>query len=294
MNANSQSRVSVVTGGSQGIGRGIAEGLAARGDEVVIVCRHEGRGRQAQAEISNRTGNPKVVLMLADLSSGAAVRALAEAITDRYPRVDVLVNNHTAIFEERRVSVDGLEMNFALNHLAYVHLTLRLLDRLRASPASRVVNVAAEVHRFGTINFDDLYFEAAYDGVTAYCQAKLGNVLFTYELARRLEGAPVTANCLHPGTVDTLALRTIRAVHHKQTGQPLSAYPPIGTLEAGVTTPLYLATAEAAAGVTGRYFIDRQPAESSEASHDRETARRLWQVSLDAAGLDEAYAREKL
>jgi NAD(P)-dependent dehydrogenase (short-subunit alcohol dehydrogenase family) len=289
MNADSQPTVSVVTGASQGIGRGIARGLAARGDALVIVCRDEARGRQAQAELRAQTGNSKVGLMLADLSSSAAVRALAEAIAQRYPRVDVLVNNHTAIFARRTVSADGLEMNFALNHLAYLHLTLRLLHRLRASPAARVVNVAAEVHRFATINFDDLYSETAYDPVLAYCQAKLGNVLFTYELARRLEGTPITVNCLHPGTVDTLALRTIRAVHHKQTGRPLSEYPPVGALEAGVATPLYLATAEEVAGVTGRYFVDRQPVESSEASRDRETAQRLWAVSLEAAGLDDVH-----
>jgi NAD(P)-dependent dehydrogenase (short-subunit alcohol dehydrogenase family) len=272
-------RICMVTGANRGIGKATAIGLAERGAHVVMVCRSQKRGEEARREIVAATGNERVDLLLADLSTSQALRDLAHRFLNKYERLDVLVNNHTAIFERRELSSEGIEMNFALNYLSYFHLTTLLLDALRASDSGRVVTLAAELHRSGTIDFDDLFFEEEYHPVRAYAQAKLGNVLFTYELARRLEGTQVVANCLHPGSIDTHALRSIRAVHSQLTGTKLSDYPPPGTLEEGAETPLFLAISAEVEGVSGCYFVDRKPVPSSDASYDRDLAERLWTVS---------------
>src|SRR3712207_2944731 len=196
-------KVCLITGATSGIGKATAMGLANMGASVVMVGRDRGRGEAALAEIKESSGNASVDLMLADVSSQEQIRRLADDFKEAYPRLDVLINNAGVFRSKRITTADGLEMTVAVNHLAYFLLTNLLLDVLRASAPSRIVNVSSGAQSNGTIDFDDLQGETEYKGTKAYSQSKLANVLFTYELARRLEGTGVTANCLHPGAVRT-------------------------------------------------------------------------------------------
>jgi NAD(P)-dependent dehydrogenase (short-subunit alcohol dehydrogenase family) len=196
-------KVCLITGATSGIGKATAMGLANMGASVVMVGRDRDRGEAALADIKEKSANASVDLMLADVSSQEQIRRLADDFKEAYPRLDVLINNAGVIRSERITTADGLETTFAVNHLAYSLLTNLLLDVLKASAPSRIVNVASGEQRNGTIDFDDLQGEKGYKGAKAYSQSKLATVLFTYELARRLEGTGVTANCLHPGVVGT-------------------------------------------------------------------------------------------
>jgi len=196
-------KVCLITGATSGIGKATAMGLASMGASVVMVGRDRGRGEAALAEIKTKSANASVDLMLADLSSQEEIRRLAHEFKDTYPRLDVLINNAGVIRSKRVTTADGIEMTFAVNHLAPFLLTDLLLDVLKASAPSRIVNVASGEQRNGTIDFDDLQGENGYKGAKAYGQSKLATVLFTYELARRIEGTGVTANCVHPGVVGT-------------------------------------------------------------------------------------------
>ena len=193
----------VLTGATSGIGRETAVALAGLGARLALVCRDRGRGEDAVAEIAARTGNRDVVLHLADLSSQRDVRRVAAEILAAHPQIHVLVNNAGVVNLRRTLTEDGLETVFATNHLAYFHLTLLLLDRLRASAPARIVNVASDAHRWGRLDLDDLGNARRYRAMQVYGQSKLANILFTYELARRLAGSGVTCNCLHPGAVGT-------------------------------------------------------------------------------------------
>ena len=196
-------KVCLITGATSGIGKATAMGLADMGASVVMVGRDRGRGEAALAEIKEKSANASVDLMLADLSSQEEIRRLADEFKEAYPRLDVLVNNAGVIRSRRTTTADRLQTTFAVNHLAYFLLTNLLLGVLKASAPSRIVNVASEEQRNGTIDFDDLQGKKQYKTGKAYGQSKLANVLFTYELARRLEGTGVSANCLHPGVVWT-------------------------------------------------------------------------------------------
>src|ERR687890_2028432 len=196
-------KVCLITVATSGIGKATAMGLANMGAGVVMVGRDQGKGEAALAEIREQSANASVDLMLADLSSQEQIRRLADEFNEAYPRLDVLINDAGLFRSERITTAEGLEMTFAVNHLAYFLLTRLLLDVLKASSPSRIVNVSSGDHTNGTIDFDDLQGEKGYKGAKAYSQSKLATVLFTYELARRLEGTGVTANCLHPGVVGT-------------------------------------------------------------------------------------------
>jgi NAD(P)-dependent dehydrogenase (short-subunit alcohol dehydrogenase family) len=196
-------RVGLITGGSSSIGKATALGLANKGANVVMVGRERSRGEAARTEIVEKSGNELVDLMLADLSSQESIRQLAVAFTSRYGRLYVLINNAGIFTSKRTLTVDGIETTFAVNHLAPFLLTNLLLDALEASAPARIINVTSSGERSGTINFDDLQGEGRYSGFRAYNQSKLAMILFTYELARRLEGTGVTVNCVHPGVVVT-------------------------------------------------------------------------------------------
>src|SRR5215210_5786673 len=196
-------KICLITGASSGIGKATAMGLANMGASVVMVGRDRGRGEAAMAEIKEKSPNASVDLMLADVSSQQEIRRIADEFKDAHPRLDVLINNAGVFSSKRITSADGIEMTFAVNHLAYFLLTNLLLDVLKDSAPSRIVNVASGEQRNATIDFDELQGEKGYKGAKAYSQSKLANVLFTYELARRLEGTGITANCLHPGVVGT-------------------------------------------------------------------------------------------
>ncbi len=275
-------RTCLITGASSGIGRATANELARMGATLVLVCRDRKRGEETLAEVRRSSTGGTVDLLLADLASQESIRALARDFLASGRPLHVLINNAGVVNTTRTVTVDGVETVFAVNHLAYFLLTLLLLDRLKASIPARIVNVASEAHKFGPLDFDDLGGERRYRPMRIYGQSKLANVLFTYELARRLEGTGVTVNCLHPGAVAT-GLGFNNGVVAKAIIRLLRPF--LRTAETGARTSIYLASSPAVAGITGRYFVDCREARSSAASMDRDTGRRLWDLSAQLTGL---------
>jgi NAD(P)-dependent dehydrogenase (short-subunit alcohol dehydrogenase family) len=273
----------LVTGATGGIGKIAALELARQGAHVALVARSESKGKATLEEIRKATGNTNLELYLADLSSVADIRKLASEFKAKHASLDVLVNNAGAFYSERKLSADGLEMTFALNHIAYFLLTNLLLDALKAAPKARVVSVSSAAHYSGKINFENLQGEKKFRGWQAYSDSKLENVLFTIELARRLEGSNVTANCLHPGFVKTAfgSGNTGFIAGLLSLAQNLMAITP----EAGADTIIYLASSADVEGVTGQYFEKRKVKASSAASLDQATQKRLWDVSAKLVGL---------
>jgi retinol dehydrogenase 14 len=275
-------RTVLVTGGSSGIGRATALGLAGMGAHLVIVGRDRGPTEVAADDV-RAAGGGQTDVFVADLSSQAEVRRLAAEVLQRCSRIDVLVNNVGGFWDTRHVTADGLERTFALNHLAPFLLTNLLWDRLIESAPARVVTVSSNAHAQGRIDFDDLQGQRSYSGARAYSQSKLANVLFTYELARRLPGGSVTANALHPGLTRTsFGAEDPSGVQRRLV--PF-ARPFMQTPAQGVATSIQLASALDLQQVTGRYFANGKPKRSSRASHDQAVAARLWQVSAELVGL---------
>jgi retinol dehydrogenase 14 len=273
----------LVTGGTAGIGRATALGLATMGAHLAIAGRDRGRTERAAAEI-RRAGGGQVDVFVADLSSQSQVRRLAEEVLATYPRIDVLVNNVGGYWNTRQVTADGLERTYALNHLAPFLLTNLLLDRLMQSAPARVVTVSSNAQAVGRIDFEDLQGEESYCGARAYTQSKLANVLFTYELARRLPSSAVTANALHPGVVRTSIGAQDPGGIQRLLVLPF-ARPFMKTPAQGAATSVHLASCPDLEHVTGRYFANSKPTRSSRRSHDQATAARLWQVSADLVAL---------
>jgi NAD(P)-dependent dehydrogenase (short-subunit alcohol dehydrogenase family) len=272
----------MVTGATSGIGAVTAQALAQQGATVILVGRNLEKCADTVNRIKQQTGNSAVEFMQADLSAQKEVRQLAEQFKSRYQRLDVLVNNAGAIFLRRQETVDGIEMTFGLNHLNYFLLTNLLLDTIKASASARIINVSSRAHRRAQINFDDLQSRSRYNGQRAYGQSKLANVLFTYELARQLEGTGVTANALHPGVVATrFAMNNGPVVSLFMGLFHLAALSP----EQGAQTSIYLATSPDVEGVTGKYFVEKKAVPSAPASYDTAAASRLWQVSAELTGL---------
>ncbi len=270
----------ILTGANTGIGKATAFGLAKMGATVVMVCRSLERGEAAMAEIKRGSGNDSVSLLLADLSSRAAIHRLAADFKAKYPNLHVLINNAGIIPKKRTVAEDGLETQFAVNHVAYFLLTNLLLDQLKASAPSRIINVSSQVHNGASIDFDDLQSERSYSPTRVYGWTKLANVLFTYELAHRLEGTRVTVNCLHPGTVATNILADYMPGGFRFMAKMIGV-----SSEEGAQTSLFLATSPEVEGVSGKYFVNQGAVHSSKASYDKTAARRLWQVSAELTGL---------
>ncbi len=273
----------LVTGATGGIGKIAALELARQGAHVALVARNQAKGQTVLEEIKKATGNTNLELYLADLSSMADIRKLASEFKSKHASLDALVNNAGAFYNERKLSADGLELTFALNHVAYFLLTNLLLDTLKAAPKARVVSVSSAAHTSGKINFDNLQGEQKFNGWQAYSDSKLENVLFTIELARRLEGSNVTANCLHPGFVKTAfgSGNTGFVASLLSLAQNLVAITP----EAGADTIIYLASSADVDGVTGKYFEKRKVKASSPASLDQSTQKKLWDASAKLTGL---------
>ena len=271
----------LITGGTSGIGKATAIGLARIGARVGVTGRDAVRAHAAAADIRAAAGSRAVDAFAADLSSQAQVRRLAAEVLDAYPRLDVLVNNVGGSWAHRHVTADGLEHTFALNHLAPFLLTNLLLDRLKDSAPARVVTVSSGAHSTGRIDFDDLQSEKSY--AAAYPQSKLANVMFTYELARRLADSDVTATVLHPGVVRTGFGAEDQAAAFRVLLPLLRPF--MKTADQGAATSIHLASSPEVDGVTGRYFADRKPKRSSRSSYDVAAAARLWQVSADLVGL---------
>ena len=275
-------KLCIVTGATDGIGRVTARVLAERGAEVVLVGRTADKGAEVCEAIRRSSRNGRVRFEQADLSSQAEIRALVERLTAGSAAIDVLVNNVGAVFTDRRESVDGIEMTFALNHLGYFLLTGLLLERLQANGGGRIVNVASEAHRGARMDLEDPQGRKRYSGWRTYRRSKLANILFTYRLAALLVDRSVAVNCLHPGFVASrfghnngwLFVAALKAAMR------LSA---IDT-DAGARTSVHLATSADVAGVSGRYFDECRATASSPASHDEEVGRRLWDMSESLTG----------
>lgn len=277
-------KVILITGGTGGIGRITAQAMAKTGATVVLVGRNPQKTAAVTSEIQQQTGNPRIEYQIADLSVQAGVRQVAETFRQRHDRLDVLINNAGAFIMKHQLSQDGIEMTFALNHLAYFLLTNLLLDMLIASAPSRIVNVSSMAHNGSRLNLDDLQNRRFSSGWKAYGQSKLANLYFTYELARRLEGTGVTVNALHPGFVATNFGRSNGGILDPlfKLGQFAAISP-----EEGAKTSIYLATSPQVAGVTGKYFDKCKPIASSRVSYDEAAARRLWDISAQMTGLPE-------
>jgi retinol dehydrogenase-12 len=274
---NMSGKTVLITGATSGIGEVAALELARKGARVVLVGRDRAKAEATAAMIRKESGRTDVEYLLADLSSQAEVRKLAEEVKSRYPRIDVLVNNAGAMISPRRESVEGIEMTWALNHMAYFLLTDLLLDTLKASAPSRIVIVASDAHRMVPgINFDDVEGKKSYKPFRIYGQSKLANILFTRELSRRLEGSGVTANCLHPGFVATNFTTGKGWLYWAM--RQLARVVAITPVE-GARTTVYLASSPEVEGVSGGYFAKSKPANPTAAARDDEAARRLWTLS---------------
>jgi retinol dehydrogenase 14 len=272
----------VVTGGTGGIGKATATGLASLGARVGIVGRDRARADAAAADLRRASAGAEIDVFEADLSSQAQVRRLAAELQEHYPRLDVLVNNVGGFWAHRHVTEDGLELTFAVNHLAPFLLTRLLIDRMVAQGRARIVTVTSSAEAFGRIDFDDLQSTKRYSGQRAYNQTKLANVLFTFELARRLHGTQVTVNAVHPGVTRTAFGAADHAWWFVTSGM---ARPFMRSPERGADSVVWAASSPELEGVTGGYFHDRRPKRSSRASLDLETAKRLWQVSEELVGV---------
>lgn len=278
-----EGKTCLVTGATSGIGKEIASGLAGMGATVVLTGRSKEKCEAALQEIRAKTSDARVSCLVADLSSQASVRQLAKEYADTHRRLDVLVNNAGAFLAKRATTVDGMEYTLAVNHLAPFLLTGLLIDIIRASSPARIITTSSVAHRGARIDFDDIQFEKKpYSGIRAYGQSKLANILFTKELARRLEGSGVTANCFHPGAVRTNLLQG-NPWHYRLIWNAAGSF--FLSAEKGADTAVYLASSPDVEGVTGKYFVKREQAEPSAEADDREAAARLWDVSERLTGL---------
>ena len=283
MTTNMTGKTVLITGATNGIGKIAALELARMGASLSIVARNRSKGQAVLEEIGRETNNAQIELFIADLSSMADVRKLAQEFTAKHGTLDVLLNNAGAYYSERKLSADGLEMTFALNHMSYFLLTNLLLPTLKATPNSRVVSVSSAAHFQGKLDFANLQGEQKFSGWKAYGDSKLENVLFTFALARRLAGSSVTATCLHPGFVKTGFadgnagwISTVFGI-----AKNLFAITP----EAGAKTMIHLASSPDVAGVTSKYFDKSKAASSSAASLDQAVQEQLWAHSEKLAGL---------
>jgi retinol dehydrogenase-14 len=278
-------KVVLITGGTSGIGKAAATALAGMGAEVVVTGRNRQKGDDAVEEIRRESGNDKVSLLLADLAVQAEIRRLAREFEASHDRLDVLVNNAGAFKTRRTETPDGIEMTLAVNHLAPFLLTNLLLDLLKESAPSRIINVSSDAQRLGKIDLDDLQSERRYRAFPVYGKSKLANIMFTYELAERLHDTGVTANCMHPGSVNTDFGKGERGVSMLlfRAFKPFMRSP-----EKGADTLVYLAASPDVEGMTGRYFIDREVTNSSEESYDETLRKKLWEASEELTDLKTA------
>lgn len=272
-------KLCMVTGATAGIGFYTALEIAHMGSWVIIIGRNPQKCMEATNRIKEISGNPSVEYLVADLSSQAQIRSAASSFYEKHSRLDVLVNNAGGFFLSRKVSVDGIEMTLALNHLAYFLLTNLLIDALKASSKARVINISSSTHTKEHIDFHDIQLSKFYNPVHAYGQSKLANLLFSYELARRVAGTGITSNALSPGWV---ASEIWKKVNPWLTPLLDPIMQRIGlTPQEGAQTSIYLATSPDMEDKTGGYYIKKRPVLSSPASYDLDSARRLWEISAD-------------
>lgn len=282
MDFQMKDKVVVVTGATSGIGEVAADRLAQKGARIVFVARDHERGEAARKHFRAIAGQTDHTVHYADLTSLAEQKRVAKEIADSEPQIDVLINNAGAMFGARQVTEDGLEKTFALNHMSYFTVTNILLDRLKATPGARIVSTASDAHKGNKLNFDDLQSEKSYSPFAVYGRSKLMNILFTRELAKRLAGTGVTANCLHPGFVGTR--------FGDQSGGLMAFAIKIAknfalTPEQGAETIIYLSSSDDVAGKTGGYYEKKKLIAPSRAAQNDADAKRLWDISAKLAGL---------
>jgi NAD(P)-dependent dehydrogenase (short-subunit alcohol dehydrogenase family) len=274
-------KICLITGATGGIGKETALGLAQQGATVVIVGRDEAKTTAVVEEIKRASNNPGIHYLIGDLSSQQDVRAVARQFKERFARLDVLVNNAGGVFSGRRTTVDGIEYTFALNHLAYFLLTNELIDLLKQSAPSRIINLSSEAQRGARLDWNNLQGEKHYSSFGQYCFTKLTNIMFTYELDRRLRGSSVTVNAVHPGVVSsgfgtTLGRRL----------QILYSYirPFMRSSKKGAETVIYLASSRETAEISGKYYFDKKQIRSQQVSYDESAAKKLWRISEQLIG----------
>jgi NAD(P)-dependent dehydrogenase (short-subunit alcohol dehydrogenase family) len=273
----------VITGGTSGIGEIAAERLAQMGARIVLIARSKSRGKVTLARLHEKAPDLAHTVHYADLTRISEMKRVAVEIASQEPRIDVLINNAGAMFANRRLTEDGLECTFALNHMAYFVITQGLRERLVASAPARIVSTASAAHQGARLDFDDLQLAKSFGPMKAYGRSKLCNILFTRELARRLLGTGATANCLHPGFVATRIGDEIGgSISRFAWLAKVFAIPP----EKGAETIVYLASSPAVAETTGEYFYKRQPIAPSPTAQDDRVAALLWERSAALAGLN--------
>jgi NAD(P)-dependent dehydrogenase (short-subunit alcohol dehydrogenase family) len=275
-------QICIVTGANSGIGKVSARELASKGARVIMVCRNKDKGLAALQDIKTESQSDKVELMIADLASQQEIRLLAEKLKKKFPKIHILINNAGAVNGQRTETIDKIETTFATNHLGYFLLTMLLLDNLKAAPKARIINLASQAQQSGQIYFDDLNLKNGYSSYKSYCQSKLANIMFTYELARRLKSTLVTVNCVHPGVV-----RTGFGMNLKGTLKVLLKLfsPLMRTPEKGAETVVWLASSPEVEGITGKYFTDKKEIKSKPVSYDLQACKQLWEVSETMTGL---------
>jgi len=277
-------KVCIVTGSNSGIGKETTLALASMGATMVMVVRDMERGETARREISEKTGHSSTDLMLCDLSSQESIRRFADAFKGKYDKLHVLINNAGAEYDVRQVTVDGFERTLAVNYLAPFRLTHELLPLLKAGVPSRVINITSGLHKSGNVNFEDLQSEKDYDGMRAYANAKLMVLMFTYELARRLEGTGITVNVVHPGFAATNLGRNTGSLRSSLMFKVMRPFQT--SARKAAETSIYLASSPDVEAVTGKYFRRKQEATSSPTSYDERMQKRLWDVTADLLGLE--------
>jgi retinol dehydrogenase 14 len=271
-NKTLQGKTVLITGATDGIGKATAQELAAMGARILLHGRNLEKAQTVQQDIKIATENPKIDILMADLQSMAAVRKLAADVQQTTDQLDVLINNAGVYMQEKVLTPDGYEMTFAVNHLAVFLLTNLLLDLLKKSAPSRIITVSSVAHGSARLDFDNLNAEKKFHGWGAYCVSKLGTLLFTFELACRLEGTEVTANALHPGTINTRMLAQLGL-----DGKPV---------ERGAETPIYLATSPEVASISGKYFSRKRVAQPSDMALDEDLQKKFWKISATMTDFD--------
>lgn len=272
----------MITGATSGIGREMAFALAGLNYSIILVGRNEKKCQTTRKKIIKRSGNKQINFLTADFSDLSRIRNLANEFIKKYPKLDILINNAGVYLMNRSVSVDGYEKTFAVNHLAHFLLTNLLLEKLKTSPAARIINVSSMAHDKRNIDFDDLLYEKNYNGLNAYSRSKLANILFTYELARLLKDTKITVNAFHPGFIATNFGRNnglIRFVLRRLIKRGAL------TPAEGADTGIYLATSEEVDQVSGKYFVNKKAVNSSTESYDENLAKELWNKSRELTGL---------
>jgi NAD(P)-dependent dehydrogenase (short-subunit alcohol dehydrogenase family) len=274
-------KICIITGFTSGIGKAAAFNLAKMGAALILICRNKDKGEQVINHFKNETGNDKLNLYICELSSQNDIRRVVSEIKTHHPVIDVLINNAGGINEKHFLTEDGFELTFAINHLAYFSLTLFLLDNIKSSNYARIINVASDAHQFSKIDFNYLNMKNKYNPMKVYGITKLANIMFTYELARRLKNTKISVNCMHPGGVNTNFGKNMKGIAGAYFRlSPFSRQP-----EKGAETIIWLASSPEVEGVSGKYFMDKKEKKSNSFSYDIESQQKLWEESEKMTGV---------